>query len=58
MSVEKAMGLGVSNIYLIFVDRSQKISLDSLNYTRLNKIIVEAVEQCGRSVNTDRKSVV
>ena len=50
--VEKAIELGVSNIFLLDTERTQKqnIKINSTESStdRLNKIIIEAAEQCGR----------
>lgn len=43
--VEKVVELGVNKIIPIITDRTIK---NNLNYVRLNKIIKEATEQCGR----------
>lgn len=43
--VEKAVELGVSKIVPVMTRYTVK---SNLNYTRLNKIVVEATEQCGR----------
>lgn len=43
--VQKATELGVSHIVPIISERSEK---KDLNFDRLNKIIIEASEQCGR----------
>ncbi len=51
-SVEKAVELGVSNIFLLDTERTQKqnIKINSTESSaeRLNKITIEAGEQCGR----------
>lgn len=43
--VQKATELGVSKIFPVISKRSEK---KDINLDRLNKIIIEAVEQCGR----------
>ena len=51
-SVEKAVELGVSNIFLLETERTQKqnikINSTESSIDRLNKITIEAAEQCGR----------
>lgn len=47
LAVQKAVEVGVSNITPVITERTIKTGL---NIERLNKIILEASEQCGRSI--------